>query len=159
MSLTLQQMMKDHPKLATIKDRPRMTRHALAAHNLRIVLRGTFPGRRFSVRSSAYANGSSLLVSWQDWDLEPSDAKEFQKQVQSICEVFSYGQYKGMDDSFDHNTGEARVINEALGATKYVFAQPETMSMEERAQMRAEQMDADIPKTPVHSRPGPGKRF
>ena len=156
---TLAQLLKDHPKLVTKEERPKMTTHAVGAHNLRISLRGTFPGRRVSVRSSVYANGSSLLVSWQDWDLEPSDAKELQKQVQAICEVFSYGQYKGMDDSFDHNTGEARVINEALGATKYVFAQPKTMSMEERAQMRAEQMDADIPKTPVHSRPGPGKRF
>lgn len=159
MSPTLDQMMKEHPKLATIKDRPRMTRHALAAHNLRIVLRGTFPGRKFSVRSSSYANGSSLHISWQDWDLEPSDAKEFQKQVQAICEVFSYGQYKGMDDGFDYNTGEARAINEVLGSAKYVFAQPKVMSREERAQMREEQMDADITKTPVRNRPGPGKRF
>lgn len=142
---SLSQLLAECPGLATREDKPRMSSHALGARNLRLLLRKRFPGREFSVRSSTFANGTSIDVSWLPVDLEEEQAEALRQEVEKTVNLFAYGQYQGMDDSFTYSTGEARAINEALGSAKYVSATPSHVSPEDRARYRAEVMDAQIP--------------
>lgn len=43
-----------------------LTTHAAAAKLLRQILKESFPGTKFSVRTSSYAGGSSITVCWSD---------------------------------------------------------------------------------------------
>ena len=57
---------------------------------IRVQLKKNFPGIKFSVRSSSFANGSSVDISWTDGPTESA--------VDSITGVFAYGCFDAMID-------------------------------------------------------------
>ena len=145
-----------YPKLLSKQDVPEVSNHALAAKNLRIMLAQHYPGRKFSVKSSTYANGSSLRVTWSDLDLENDAAVELGKQVQAIVDRFAYGDFNGMYDSYTYATGERRAFIELFGAVKYAFAQAAPRSDLALAKYKEEMLEKSLPKRKPKS---PGSRF
>lgn len=63
---------------------------------IRQALKEAFPEIKFSVRSSRYAGGSSIDVSWEDGPTE--------HQVEAIAQAFQGGYFDGMTDYKGHNT-------------------------------------------------------
>lgn len=62
---------------------------------VRGVLKRTFPGQKFSVRSNTYSGGASIDVSWTDGPTE--------KQVDAAVRVFSGADFDGMVDLKTYN--------------------------------------------------------
>lgn len=67
-----------------------------AAKMLRALLKKNFPGAVFSVRSSRYAGGSSIHISWQNG---PSE-----KKVRELTQPYAGASFDGMIDMQTYNT-------------------------------------------------------
>ncbi len=79
----------------------------LAARNLRVELKATFPGVKFTVRKS---NHGSIDIGWTDG---PTAA-----QVKAVAGKYSGGSFDGMDDSYSYvSTPWTKVF----GSAKYIF--------------------------------------
>jgi hypothetical protein len=61
---------------------------------IREALKKAFPTTKFSVRSSTYSGGSSVDISYTDGPAYEA--------VDAICDEFQYGDFDGMDDSYNH---------------------------------------------------------
>ncbi len=72
-------------------DPPRDIDLLSTAKLMRAALARTFPGIKFSVRTSRYSMGCSADVSWTDGPTE--------RQVRAETECFAYGGFDGMTDS------------------------------------------------------------
>ena len=86
----------------------------LAAANIRIMLKRSFPGVKFSVKTSKFSMGDSLTVSWTDG---PTD-----KAVNEIVDMFSGGSFDGMTDSYEQST---RPFTTLFGDAKYTHTRRE----------------------------------
>ena len=84
------------------------TRHALAAKEIKKILKKEFPGIKFSVKSEGFANGSSVGV---NWDNGPST-----QQVEPHIKHFQYGHFNGMEDIYEYSNNR-----EDIPQTKYLF--------------------------------------
>jgi len=82
--------------------------NTLAAKNIRIELARTFPGQKFSVRSSSFANGNDVCVSWTDGPTT--------KEVEALVGKYQYGHFNGMEDIYEYNHS---VFCWTFGGTKY----------------------------------------
>jgi hypothetical protein len=82
--------------------------HALAAANIRKELKHNFPGQKFSVRSSSFAGGDSVRVSWVDGPTVD--------EVEAITAKYQYGHFNGMEDIYEYNGDH----NGDFGSAKYV---------------------------------------
>lgn len=67
---------------------------AQAAKMIRVELKKVFPTVKFSVTSQYYAGGNSIDVRW---DNGPTT-----KQVEEISGQYQYGQFNGLNDSYEH---------------------------------------------------------
>lgn len=83
----------------------------LAAANLRVLLKATFPGVKFSVRTSKYSGGDNMRIEWTDG---PNDAA-----VEAIVDQFSGGSFDGRDDSYTYSRS---AFTELFGSAKYTSA-------------------------------------
>lgn len=86
-----------------------------AAKGLRQELKTTFPGIKFSVRTSYFANGNSIDISWV---LGPT-----KDMVEAITRKYQYGWFDGMTDCYNNEdtlvadkSGEVKI----LGGAKFV---------------------------------------
>jgi hypothetical protein len=68
---------------------------------IREALKKAFPTTKFSVRSSTFAGGSSVDISYTDG---PAYAA-----VDAICDEFQYGDFNSMDDSYNHRDNSVLV--------------------------------------------------
>ena len=82
---------------------------AIAAKNLRKLLKAKFPGVKFSVTISRFSGGNSMSVRWTDGPT--SDA------VSEFCELFSGGSFSGQDDSYTYSRAP---FAELFGSAKYI---------------------------------------
>ena len=82
---------------------------AVAAKNLRKILKREFPGVKFSVTISRFSGGNSMRVSWIDGPT--SD------QVRQLAELFSGGDFDGSNDLY---TYADTPFNSLFGDAKYV---------------------------------------
>ncbi len=85
------------------------TRHALAAANLRRELKYRFPNTKFAVRSSSYAGGSSVNVSWIDGESPDT--------IKPIVNKYQYGSFDGMEDIYNYDQD----FSGEYGEAKYTF--------------------------------------
>lgn len=86
---------------------------ARAAANLRAELKATFPGIKFSVKSSSYSMGSSINI---NWDFGPTVAA-----VREISAKFSDRSFDGMTDStIMNNSAYGRAVDIVLDRAGYV---------------------------------------
>lgn len=82
---------------------------AIAAKNLRKLLKEKFPGAKFSVTISRFSGGNSMSVKWTDGPT--SDA------VSEFSELFSGGSFSGQDDSYTYSRAP---FAELFGSAKYI---------------------------------------
>lgn len=82
----------------------------IAAKNLRVELKRSFPGIAFAVRTSKYSGGNSVNISWQDG---PNS-----QQVQRIADKYAGGWFDGMTDSYEYKRSP---WTEVFGEARYVF--------------------------------------
>lgn len=87
--------------------------HARAAKNLRIELSKTFPGIKFSVKSSSFAGGNDVTISWT---LGPT-----RKEVKTIADKYQDGHFDGMIDLYEYDhSAFGSAVDTVLGRAKYV---------------------------------------
>ena len=67
---------------------------ALTAKKIREELKSTFPGVKFSVTSSTYSMGNSVLVKWTDGPVASI--------VDPIIKKYQYGYFDGMTDCYEY---------------------------------------------------------
>lgn len=84
-----------------------MTTHAQGAASIRKELKTAFPNIKFSVRSSSFAGGNSVAISYEDG--VPSS------EVEKIVRKYQYGSFDGMTDSYTADN-----VRNDLPQTKYV---------------------------------------
>lgn len=82
---------------------------AIAAKNLRKLLKAKFPGVKFSVTISRFSGGNSMSVRWTDGPT--SDA------VSELSDLFRAGSFSGSDDSYTYSRAP---FAELFGSAKYI---------------------------------------
>ena len=80
-----------------------------AAKNIRKELKAAFPNTKFQVRSSRFAGGNSIDISW---DRGPTD-----KAVTAITKKYQAGDFDGMTDCYNYHTTP---LHTERGQAKYV---------------------------------------
>jgi hypothetical protein len=88
----------------------KISRHAMAALNIRTMLKAAFPGVKFSVKSDSYSMGDSIHIRWTDG---PTAA-----QVDAIADKFSAGRFNGMEDIYEPSDS---AWTDLFGSSKYIF--------------------------------------
>jgi len=94
-----------YPQLILCKDD-----HNAAAKNMRKLLKASFPGIKFSVKTSRYAGGSSIDVRWTDGPLG--------SDVEEIANRFAGGSFDGMQDLYEYSRTPWTTL---FGDEKYIF--------------------------------------
>jgi hypothetical protein len=94
------------------------------AKKIRVELKANFPGVKFSVRSSTFAGGDSVDVSWTDGPLYES--------VDAILDQFTSGHFDGMQDMYI--SGAYSYQGQLYNGAKYVSGQ-RSLSPEYRQQI------------------------
>jgi hypothetical protein len=102
------QLLVEYPNLATEDKGGKLT---LAAKNLRVLLKATFPGVKFSVTTSRFSGGNSMDVKWTDG---PGS-----RQVAALADRFSGGDFDGMTDSYNYRRSP---WTDLFGEAKYVHS-------------------------------------
>ncbi|RYZ93150.1 MAG: hypothetical protein EOP06_02015 [Proteobacteria bacterium] len=80
------------------------------AKNIRLMLKKTFPGVKFSVRK----DGSAIYVSWTDG---PQDSS-----VDACVGSFKGGSFNGMDDIYEYSKSP---FTQVFGSSQYIFTRRE----------------------------------
>lgn len=90
-----------------------LSSQARAAANLKELLRRTFPGIQFSVKSESFSMGDSVSCRWS---MGPTD-----KEVNAIAKQFQYGSFDGMQDMYvSDSSAERKAHAVVFGESKYV---------------------------------------
>lgn len=92
---------------------PEMRGATLASKNIKRMLKKFWPQTKFSVRAVYASMMSAVRVNWVDG---PTTDK-----VEGIIDLFAYGDFDGMDDSYN-NRKTGKVFRELFGDAKYVTA-------------------------------------
>lgn len=101
-----------------VPDDAKMSRQARAAKNMRMQLKGAFPGVKFSIKSRSFAGGDSVDVSWV---LGPTTG-----EVDAIIGRYEPGSFNGMEDIYEYDRDAVRsAFRAVMGATKYAHSQRE----------------------------------
>ena len=83
--------------------------YVVAAKNIRIELKKTFPTVKFSVRSESFSMGNAIRVSWTDGcDVAGVD---------EITNKYKSGTFNGMDEIYEY---ENTLWGAAFGESKYI---------------------------------------
>lgn len=109
--LTIQEMQDlkvQNPYLYPIEPGENPT--VLGAKNIRTLLKLHFPGVKFSVRSRAFAGGTSIDVRWEDG---PTSA-----QVETIMDQFKTRDFDGQTDSLSYRHSK---FTELFGGASFVM--------------------------------------
>jgi hypothetical protein len=80
-----------------------------AAANIRAELRATFPGVKWSVRTSKYSMGNDVTIYWTDG---PTREEVSQLTAKYLC-----GSFDSYTDCYEYSTSD---FNEKHGGTKYL---------------------------------------
>jgi hypothetical protein len=101
--------LKAHPYLKTVQPGEHASAK-LGAANIRLQLKRTFPGIKFSVTSDVYSGGDSISVRWS---MGPTT-----KEVEAITAKYQEGHFNGMEDIYENDN--SNVWCELFGGAKYV---------------------------------------
>lgn len=140
---------KKYPQLTPVDPDSKASWVAQTAKNVRALLKSTWPGVTFRVRSESFAGGTSIHVNWMAWDPQHPKAKE----VDALCNLFSYGSFDGMTDSYSYN--ENQIFTDVFGGSRYILSQANHPTEEQKAQRRADLLEKSLKKAAVerNSRP------
>lgn len=84
------------------------SQQALAAQEIRKILKAKFPGTKFSVTSEGYSMGDNVNVRWTDGPLRNEVENE-------ICQ-FQQGSFNGMEDIYEYDNSR-----DDIPQTNYLF--------------------------------------
>lgn len=84
------------------------------AKKVRVELKKAFPGVKFSVKSSSYAGGSSIRVSWTDGPTR--------ERVKAITSRFESASFDGMNDMKSYKNYEYE--GQLYSGADYIFVSP-----------------------------------
>ena len=107
------------------KNKGKSSSHAAASAAIKADLAKAFPDVKFSVRSSSFAGGDSVHISWADGATVA--------QVEAISQKYQYGRFNGMEDIYEYTN-----TREDIPQAKYVSEQREisqTIKDEVKAQL------------------------
>lgn len=93
---------------------------AMAAKQIKSLLKEKYPHIKFSVKSESFANGDSVRVSW--------NLGMKTEEIQNLVSKYEYGHFDGMTDSYEYSN----VIKD-IPQTKYLHCTREYMTDEEIA--------------------------
>ncbi len=99
--------LRTDPALAMLTQDSDTASGKLATKNIRVQLRGRFPGIKFSVKVSRHG---TIDISWTDGPTS--------KQVRAIADTYRAGHYDGMDDLY---RSSVTPWNTVFGGADYVF--------------------------------------
>ena len=94
------------------------TQSALCARDVKQLLKKEYPTIQFNVRSSNFANGNSVHVSW---NLGPTS-----DEVDKLVSKYQYGHFDGMIDMYEHSN-----MRDDIPQAKFVMCQREYKTEEE----------------------------
>lgn len=114
-----EQLKRDYPYLIQVTQDSKGGALVIAAKNVRIELKRSFPGTKFSVTTDRFSMGDALRVEWTDG---PTVA-----EVETITGKYSAGSFDGMEDLYTYSHD---VWNDLFGDAKYVT---ETRNQSEQA--------------------------
>jgi hypothetical protein len=100
---------------------------ALAASNMRALLKHEYPGTRFKVRSETHSGGDSVDVSWTDLPGAPSE-----EAVDGLLAKFQDGAWNGMEDMYEYAEHGQR-FRQIFGGVRRVSADQDWPTAEEIA--------------------------
>lgn len=83
------------------------SQQALAAAQIRKILKAAYPATKFRVTSQSFAGGDSVYIDYQNGP--PSST------IQRLTAPFQYGHFNGMDDSYEYTN-----CRDDIPQTKYV---------------------------------------
>jgi len=75
--------------------------HAATAHAIRQELKKAFPATKFSVTSSSYSGGDSVVVNWQNGPTY--------KDVDSVVDKYQYGHFNCMEDIYENSNNRTDI--------------------------------------------------
>lgn len=149
----LQEQLRAHPTLKPFDGKT--SAHALAAKNVRVVLKKAYPHVTFSITSESYSMGSSLTVGW---DLMPGAPTR--EEIEDRIKAFSYGAPDApasMDDSFTYDRDpQRRAFRDVFGSVKYAHAQGRVLTPEEIVAIETKALERAMQDTPK-AKPAPSK--
>lgn len=99
-------------KLLELQENSKKSCQALAAANIRKLLKQEYPGHKFSVTSSSFSMGNSVDIKWTDGPTTD--------EVRKIEWLFSEGSFNGMEDIYEYKPS---VFTDMFGGSKYVHSQ------------------------------------
>lgn len=150
-----QRMLSEYPDLlsrdALDKAGKKMSSAALAAKNLRKMLKKAYPKVKFSISSEYYSGGSTVSVEWdEDSGFTHDDLKPFEVR-------FEYGTFDGQSDNYDYDRDiEREAFRSQFGSTKYMRGQVKPLSPQERAAKLHKELESEVP---TMSKPRRGPRL
>lgn len=92
------------------KKERRLSQAALAAKEIRAILKKEFPGVKFSVNSSSYSGGNSIRIKWIDGPLA--------EKVEALVGKYEYGHFNGMEDLYEFSNSI-----DGLPQVKFLFCE------------------------------------
>ena len=154
------ELLAKYPNLLAWPILPKMRSAALAAKNLRLLLKEAFPGIKFKIGSEYYSNGSSIHAKCELFQMDgytKESARVIGNQADKIAEQFSYGTFDGMTDSYNYKDNpEIRAFQDAFGSAQYVIVNASLAneaSEERERQARAEKRKKKLGKIADDARP------
>lgn len=88
----------------------RMSQAALAAKEIRAILKKKFPAIKFSVNSQNYSGGSSINVKWIDGPMA--------EKVEALVMKYQYGSFNAMEDLYEFSNSI-----DGLPQVKFLFCE------------------------------------
>jgi hypothetical protein len=111
-----------------LKATPEMRGATLASKNIKRALKAEWPSVKFSVRVEYASMMSAVRVHWTDG---PTD-----KQVEAITNLFTDGDFDGMDDSYKYRNDSA-AFRGTFGGAKYITTHREASESAKLAAIKA----------------------
>jgi hypothetical protein len=109
-AIVQEQLLVKYPHLTRLTND--ISRHALAAVNIRKELKEAFPTIQFTVTTSSFSGGNDCRVGW--------DEGPTSKQVEAITNKYKTGEFDSMEDIYRYSSS---VFNSLFGGVKYLFCE------------------------------------
>jgi hypothetical protein len=104
-----ERIIRENPHLIPVKTSGKWG-YIVAAKNIRLELKKTFPKIKFSVRSESYSGGNSIDIGYFDGPTA--------KRIENITDKYSGGSFNGMEDIYEYAHS---IWTDVFGDSKYIF--------------------------------------
>lgn len=134
------------PRAAGGADDRQLSAAALAAQNLRLLLKKNFPLIRFRVRCDRDASNTSLVVMWASFPDAPG-----RNEVMALARSFVFGRFNGATENYDFEQDPDLLAFQAVfGSVGHARAEIRTPTPQENAAWEEARLNSQVP--PVRRR-------